>query len=379
MHRILASAGLCLFLLLGDFIQGFQSCGRFDIYHHHTILTSKKDPADEVATIPLQHTAETIVDVESSQILDDINDISRRQVMLTAAAGFWVLTATQPAEAAPSTSIGSTTWEETVSGFLAGASLTCLKTFVKYPLDTAAVRLQMPNSTFSVKKPVELFEDAFNGISNPLVLNVPGGALFFALKDATKAYFKLFMPKWMATCLAVFIANFPYWLVRNPSEVIKTKQQAKDYSDITAWEAFQLERSQNGLSGFYVGYQENIIYAYPADVLKFLIYEQLTTSLTTTTPLEGALAGACATAIAQFFTTPLDVVRNRVMTSNTEENQGMMGTLGSIYRSEGWQGLLAGVSPRIAKAIISGAIQFATYEETKQQVLAFFQRQAMSG
>ena len=90
-------------------------------------------------------------------------------------------------------------------------------------------------------------------------------------------------------------------------------------------------------------------------------------------PLEGAVCGALATAIAQLCTTPLDVIRNRVMATETE-NSSYLENLSRIAKEEGLSGLFAGVSPRVAKAMLSGAIQFATYEETKQTLANFFQR-----
>lgn len=335
----------------------------------------------------------TIIDVDlhKSKLEEDESDsiiVSRRKLMFAAAAACSV-TKAQPALAGPNentkdtNALAPTAWQESVSGSFAGASLVFLKTLVKYPLDTASVRLQMPNSNYSIRKPVELLDNAFAGIWSPLLWNIPGGSVFFAVKDGAKTFLKASgMPKWIATCLAVFVANFPYWIIRNPSEVVKTKQQAKDYygEDINAWEAFQIEFKENGFNGFYIGYWENIIYAYPADILKFLIYDQLTSVFTTITPLEGAVAGAFATAMAQFLTTPLDVVRNRVMTSNTagQNQNNMITTLITMYQDEGREGLLAGASPRVVKAFLSGAIQFAAYEETKQLVLGFLQGQGIT-
>jgi solute carrier family 25 S-adenosylmethionine transporter 26 len=275
-------------------------------------------------------------------------------------------------------SIQSQAMQESLSGFVAGAALTCTKTLVKYPLDTATVRLQMPNSIYSIRRPLKLFQNSFQGILNPLLWNIPGGAVFFAVKDAVKSMLReVALGRWEATCLAVLIANFPYWLIRNPSEVVKTKQQANlvdEYSRKTAWEAFQLEFQQNGLQGLYKGYWENILYATPADWAKFLIYEQLTaTSSGVVSPLEGAVAGAVATATAQWITTPLDVIRNRVMARNDDSTPpAYLDHLRLLYEQEGWNGLLAGAWPRVGKAILSGAIQFATYEETKQQIMALF-------
>ena len=109
-------------------------------------------------------------------------------------------------------------------------------------------------------------------------------------------------------------------------------------------------------------------------------------------PLEGACYGAASTAIAQFWTTPLDVVRNRVMANATSsslddkgdgnadggetkrEDDSYLGKFVTIAKEEGIQGLFAGASPRVGKALLSGAIQFATYEETKQSMRNFFEQ-----
>ena len=269
---------------------------------------------------------------------------------------------------------------ETISGFFSGAALTTTKTFVKYPLDTATVRLQMPNTQYSIFNLVDLFDGSFRGISLPLLSNIPGGAVFFAIKDATKSVCKESgMPKWMATCISVGVANFPYWLIRNPSEVLKTRQQISTGNE-TAFDALQSAfnsgNTTESLKDLYSGYWENIIYAYPADVIKFLAYERLSSGKKNLPATEAALYGAFSTAIAQFCTTPLDVVRNRIMAGKSETQGGFIDQTKSSYvdkcvrlaREEGLSGLFAGASPRVGKAFLSGAIQFATYEETKRSI-----------
>lgn len=82
------------------------------------------------------------------------------------------------------------------------------------------------------------------------------------------------------------------------------------------------------------------------------------------------------------MTTPLDVIRNRLMTgkekaslSDADQDRGnYLDALAKLGREEGISGLFAGASPRVGKAILSGAIQFATYEETKQSILKMLQR-----
>jgi solute carrier family 25 (mitochondrial S-adenosylmethionine transporter), member 26 len=284
--------------------------------------------------------------------------------------------------------------DESISGFVAGASLTLTKTLIKYPLDTATVRLQMPNSPYSISNLAALLDGSYRGLWAPLVANIPAGAVFFSVKDACKSSLKGYnLPRWLTTCLAVGTAQFPYWLVRNPSEVVKTRQQARTpgYGNVSAWEAYQqvqedaalvgTDTTYSKLSGFYAGYWENVLYAFPADVVKFLVYEQLTGGRSNLPSAEGALAGAAATAVAQLATTPLDVVRNRVMAQQTngdpgENRPGYWQSLQKIGLQEGLAGLFAGASPRVGKALLSGAIQFATYEESKQKLATFLERRA---
>ena len=89
---------------------------------------------------------------------------------------------------------------------------------------------------------------------------------------------------------------------------------------------------------------------------------------------------------AQLVTTPLDVVRNRLMAGKDKTSKepssdtidqdagGYLDMLTTLAREEGISGLFAGAAPRVGKAVLSGAIQFATYEETKQTISKMLQR-----
>jgi solute carrier family 25 S-adenosylmethionine transporter 26 len=315
-------------------------------------------------------------------------------------------------------SLTSSSLQESISGFIAGAALSTTKTLVKFPLDTATVRLQQwqqqrqrsSGNTVHNHSLSSLFQDCYNGVTVTLIFNIPAGAVFFAVKDAVKSGLitsaLLTLPKWAITCIAVGIAQLPYWLVRNPSEVIKVRQQTMEGGSLSAsqvmQQSLQLDGNTDGsssagpfptsavLQDLYTGYVENILYAYPADVLKFVLYEViLTQGRSDLSPLEGAEAGAVATAIAQLWTTPLDVIRNRLMmrspsmdgysSSDSGSPTTYWGRLVKLANDEGWEGLFAGAAPRVGKAILSGAIQFATYEETKQSILKLLMGTAVTG
>ena len=161
------------------------------------------------------------------------------------------------------------------------------------------------------------------------------------------------------------------------------------YEGMSTLDAFKLALSNDddnsttgGVSELYQGYSENILYGLPADVIKFVAYDNFTggKGKKDISPIDGAICGAAATAIAQLVTTPLDVLRNRIMAEIPNDNEDEVSSskdlsyidrVVKIVKEEGIEELFAGSTPRVAKACLSGAIQFATYEETKQKMAQF--------
>jgi len=372
------------------------------------------------------------------------------------------------------TTAATSVQQESLSGFIAGFLLTFAKTLVRYPLDTATVRLQVAANNndnddepyYSIWQPARLLENCYRGFALSFLSTIPAGAFYFAVKDAvthvlsqpfsvvdwlpsstrTGGLISLSLPSLLVTMIAVALAQLPYWIIRNPSEVVKTRQQAElDGFDATVpvLQAYQRLYATEGWKGFYTGYWENVIYSYPSDVIKFTCYGYWVTAfahaMSTTsdvggaaiapTPVQGAMVGALVTVLAQYSTTPLDVVRNRLMTT-TQPTKRTFGTkeeqqyynqgarqrqekerhhhdphhhslvsmnaaartmessskssmsspppsialyaqaLVQLAQQEGLKGLFAGGWPTIIKSLIIGAIQFATYEQTKLMMLA---------
>ena len=173
----------------------------------------------------------------------------------------------------------------------------------------------------------------------------------------------------------------------------ETDAEAEAEAEENLWSSTRRTVEEEGAGVLYNGYKENILYAFPADALKFGIYEKLLggRSKKGIPPLEGAVLGAISTGLAQAMTTPFDVVRNRVMVessvgdagdgggsggsggggggggegeggSKSESKRGYLETIGDIAREEGVGTLFAGTTPRIGKAVLSGFVQFGTYE-----------------
>lgn len=148
------------------------------------------------------------IDESNSSIIKPIIESSPQQILLST---------NDESSSDNSNSNSITAFQESISGFVSGTAVSSVKTLVKYPLDTATVRLQMPKTEYAISNLPKLFSGSFDGITAPLLSNIPAGAIFFAVKDATKTSLKgLGLPKWALTSLAVSAALPPYWALRNP-------------------------------------------------------------------------------------------------------------------------------------------------------------------
>ena len=123
-----------------------------------------------------------------------------------------------------------------------------------------------------------------------------------------------------------------------------------------------------GLAGFYAGAVESYSYAVPADVVKFSAYRFLKRRYAAgggDAVLRKALLGSAASAAANVFTTPLDVCKTRALEAGDDGGVSLPARAAAIARDEGVLALYAGIAPRVARAVVSGALQFGTYEWSK--------------
>lgn len=135
-----------------------------------------------------------------------------------------------------------------------------------HPLDTLRTRLQLSPPP----SPPLLYAGLYRGLGVALVGGVPAGAAFFAAKDfARELLLQHGSDPRAATLLAVCFANLPYWIIRCPAELVKTRQQAADQSSDALAELRSAYRLR-GLGGVYGSFFANVVYAVPADAVKFI-------------------------------------------------------------------------------------------------------------
>lgn len=206
--------------------------------------------------------------------------------------------------------------------------------------------------------------DPYAGVLAPLVVGVPAAALFFGVKDGLGELAAEYGWKdpLLVEAVTVSLANAPYWLCRAPVELIKTRQQLNMTGGPVAVARSIIK--EDGPGGLWTGFKESYWHAVPADVLKFGVYRMLKDRYGTGI-VRKALLGSCASAVALTATTPLDVVKTRSMEADAEE-AGVVQRIQRIVQTEGVGALYAGLAPRVARALVSGGLQFGSYEAAKR-------------
>jgi len=261
---------------------------------------------------------------------------------------------------------------EFVSGLIAGAAQKTVKELALHPFDTVKTRLQVAGGSRSLFE-AGLYDNVYSGIGPAVLSGAPAASIFFAVKDATKEVLTKQLGGTFGNIAAVGAANVPYWLLRNPTEVIKSRRQVGQVEDAKA--ATSKLWQEQGASGFYRGYVSNFAYAFPVDATKFVIYDAIKSELKSRnggkklSPLESAAFGALSAAIAQGVSTPLDVARTKIMLAPADqEAANVLSVLADVAANEGVSGLYAGVSPKVVRAVASGALQFSVLEGVKDAV-----------
>jgi solute carrier family 25 S-adenosylmethionine transporter 26 len=116
----------------------------------------------------------------------------------------------------------------------------------------------------------------------------------------------------------------------------------------------------------YRGWSITIIREVPFTVIQFPLWEALKrwrmnqTGRKAVSGLEGGLLGSMAGAVAAGITTPLDVLKTRMMLA--KEKQPMFSMLKDILKQSGPSAFFAGIGPRIGWISAGGAIFLGSYQ-----------------
>lgn len=188
------------------------------------------------------------------------------------------------------------------------------------------------------------------------------------------------MPTTLSHMVSASSGEIAACLVRVPAEIVKQRTQAGVLGkNATSWANFQyLVKNKSGegvLRGLYRGWNTTIMREIPFTVIQFPLYEKLKKVWSSygnaeVSLLEGAVCGSIAGGVAAAATTPLDVIKTRIMLH--KERIGISTLVRQILAEEGPRVFLNGIGPRTCWISAGGAIFLGCYElvHTNLSILA---------
>jgi solute carrier family 25 S-adenosylmethionine transporter 26 len=263
-----------------------------------------------------------------------------------------------------------------LSGALAGTTVD----LSLFPLDTLKTRLQSSSGFLASGG----FSGIYRGVGSAIVGSAPGAALFFCTYESTKSFLSARrkvreltdgpVGEWTAPIeqmLAASLGEVAACAVRVPTEVVKQRAQARQYpSSLTALKAILSQHQSVGIPGvwreLYRGWSVTIMREVPFTVIQFPLWESMkeyrrrTSGKEVISAFESALFGSAAGAIAAGVTTPLDVLKTRMMLA--KEKTALVPLLRQILKDSGPRAFFAGIGPRILWISAGGAIFLGSYQ-----------------
>ncbi|KAF8551273.1 mitochondrial carrier [Imleria badia] len=260
-----------------------------------------------------------------------------------------------------------------VQSLIAGGAAGTAVDLLFFPIDTVKTRLQSAQGFVKAGG----FKGIYKGIGSVVVGSAPGAAIFFSTYEMSKQSLPLhgqLAP--LNHMISASIGEIAACLVRVPTEVIKTRTQTSSYgSTATSLSAARMVLKHDGVKGLYRGYGITIMREIPFTSLQFPLYEFLKYRFSLAMgarPLhasEAAVCGSIAGGAAAALTTPLDVLKTRVMLDMrrktkdpTSKIPSLLSRFGQIYTVEGPKALFAGVVPRTLWMSAGGAVFLGAFE-----------------
>lgn len=253
-----------------------------------------------------------------------------------------------------------------------------------FPIDTIKTRLQARGGFFVNGG----WNGIYKGLGSCVVASAPLASLFFVTYDSMKRYTSDKMPRVQSHMLSASMGEIAACLVRVPAEVIKQRTQTGVVGTggkSTSYSNFlYLIRNKLGegmFRGLYRGWNTTIMREIPFTVIQFPLYEYFKQKWALVTGsdlslIRGALCGSLAGGIAAAATTPLDVIKTRIMLNH--ERIPVKVLVQTMIREEGYGAFLSGIGPRTCWISAGGAIFLGCYELVHTNLDQFHARKALS-
>ncbi|XP_034674257.1 protein MITOFERRINLIKE 1, chloroplastic [Vitis riparia] len=265
--------------------------------------------------------------------------------------------------------------------------------FCLHPLDTIKTKLQTRGASEIYKGTLDAIVKTFqergvlgfySGISAVIVGSAASSAVYFGTCEFGKSILAKVpqYPSLLIPPTAGAMGNIMSSAIMVPKELITQRMQAGAKG--RSWQVLLGILERDGILGLYAGYSATLLRNLPAGVLSYSSFEYLKAAVLSRTkndhlePFQSVCCGALAGAISASLTTPLDVVKTRLMTQVHGEAinkvsaamySGVSATVNQILRDEGWVGLTSGMGPRVVHSACFSALGYFAFETAKMAIL----------
>jgi len=268
------------------------------------------------------------------------------------------------------------TWIALISGACAGTSVDV----ALFPIDTIKTRLQSPQGFIKSGG----FKGIYKGLSAAALGSAPGAAAFFTTYETFKPIIDSQISNNttnndinsnpLTHMISASFGEISACLIRVPTENVKQNLQTGQYKTFS--NAVNMIYKHKSIYGFYTGYFTTVFREIPFSFIQFPIWERLKliwikyiNNNNDIKPYQGAICGSISGGISGGLTTPLDVIKTRLMLgapSNEIEYKGFIDCSSRLYIEKGFNGFWQGLTPRVTWIFIGGFFFFGAYEKSKQ-------------
>ncbi|CAG9818712.1 unnamed protein product [Phaedon cochleariae] len=259
-----------------------------------------------------------------------------------------------------------------LASFLGGGVAGLFVDGVLFPLDTLKTRLQAEQGFYKAGG----FKGIYKGIGPQSLGSAPQAALFFLTYESIKYFSEKNVPQHFLPVVhmaGASVAEVVACIIRVPVEVVKQRRQTHPGNKSSMKIFLSAYKHEGFRKGLYRGFGSTVMREIPFSAIQFPILEYLKMTyrnvFKNNIPLESwevAVCGFIAGGFSAAVTTPLDVVKTRIMLA--DRKLAMSGeitfgnTMKSIYAANGFKGLFAGFIPRVLWITVGGYIFFGSYD-----------------
>ncbi|KAK6598880.1 mitochondrial carrier protein PET8 [Botrytis cinerea] len=235
----------------------------------------------------------------------------------------------------------------------------------------------MSQSNFTPALLAGALAGVYRGVGSAIIGSAPGAALFFFAFAKRRDALDANIPGGRGTGRAIehmaaaSLGEIAACAVRVPTEVVKQRAQAGQYSSsLLTLKAILGQYKHIGIVGvwkeLYRGWSVTIMREVPFTIIQFPLWESMkayrkrTSGRDTVNAVESGLMGSLAGAVAAAATTPLDVLKTRMMLEKQKKSTKVL--LKEIIAKGGPKAFFAGIGPRVMWISIGGAIFLGSYQ-----------------